>query len=321
MKVHLVLSLALVFGAACAKKKDSNNAPVNMSKALEVEAEKVKTEIASSESRSESMDQLINTSEGVGSKMVTARDYFLNMEFQRIHAVSAQDKEAMYLTATNEFISYISDIHSKIRPKRMSPLKKGKNAERTFYAIADAMDVVSKNNKISFYDLVRTAMINDTNGDELAPHEKVMMAGPNRDIMVDLIKARVDVKAAEGLKFLTNKENQSLLQKGSRILYDISMGLIGSLDLPETFSESNEITKDEAVRNMTEALKAKNFLREFGITKDLERRVRSTYSKIELNMPSEVNPESEEESLSPKELKNLENRRIEIRNLINNLLQ
>lgn len=334
MKMNLLTLLTLCFAISCAKKDTGSSAPAKMQEKIIPAREKSESYTATN-SREQSMQIIQNRGTSFGSKMSAAENYFLALGIQNLSTLTDEERaedvspgperEAVYLKAVREFILHTEDIARRIRMKQMSPMNEGKPSERAFYAIAAMMDSVLIPGQVSFYELIRQAMIHEANGKPLEEHEKLLMAEPTKKTMINLIKARLDMSAMLALKSLTTKDNISLLQRGSTLLFKISFGLVAGIELPETFATSSDTTKDQVVKYLDEAREAKDFLREFQIGKDLERNVRSAFMKLKLEIPERASEDEEEDQeLSDANALNklkLIERKKEIRERIDYLLQ
>jgi hypothetical protein len=254
-----------------------------------------------------------------GDKISASSSLFKSFEFQ---LWTAEGKDADYyrdlllLDATEELMLHLSELYQLINTKKMSPTKEGKkhSAEQSFYALAATMDVAK--NKTSFYSVAKKALKKDANNQTLTAHEKLLVAGQNREIIIELIKARVDMLSGLALKNLTDKRDTTLRQDLKIGLFKLTGGALGSMDLPETFTKSNEATKDLTIEQLQGAQEARDFLVEIGTEKKLERTLLSAFSKIDLGgAESEENP-TQDDSKEADLLK-----KSQIRNLIDELLK
>jgi hypothetical protein len=196
------------------------------------------------------------------------------------------------------------DLYEKIHLDKMSPTKNNK-MDMSFYALSVAIhmnhsfhDLVAKSEgkeALSMYDLVKNALIKDKNGKRLREHEEILLNGINKEILIELIKARVDMLSALALKNLTDKRDMTLGQKAKALLFKVSGGRWGDIDLPEVYDKSNEATKIYTEKYLDGAVKAKQFLVDIGVEKQLEKTVKSALKGIDLN-------ESEDSGSTSKDL-------------------
>ena len=109
--------------------------------------------------------------------------------------------------------------------------------------------------------------------------------------MSELMRARVDITGALALKNLTDKDEMALGQKAKGLIFKITGGKLGSIDLPETYDKSNETTKEFTETYLDAAVKAKMFLREIGVEKSLEKTLKSAYKNIDFNEKKQTEAE------------------------------
>lgn len=278
------------------------------------------------ETRSAKMAELLNPKVDMDGKFLAATVYFMSFEYQlwtgNNNFDSLDTRHTLLLQVANEFTKKVSGIYKKIKTKKMSPTKEGRsqNDEMAFYALAATMHATNtfqeeksvKNGTfpvISFYDMVKTSLLKEVNGYNYEDYESVLVTGTNKEMMIELIKARVDVFAALALKNLTDKRNMTLGQKAKSLLFKLTGGRLGSIDLPEVYDQSNDPTKDSVITYLEGALKAKNFLREIGVNKTLEKTTRSALINIDLG-----------EEVSDGDVA-MDEKREEIQSLINKILE
>jgi hypothetical protein len=340
MKKPVVLLAVLTLSVSCSKvEKVEKNMDKMMQKTQQMSSttEEMKEthtimyqQIRSKEAedtRNKKFEILNSKDEDFGSKISAADVYFKSFEFQLWTAQKGFDdqhtRDVLLLDAANEFTMRICDIYNKLNLKKMSPTNDGKkhSAEMSFYALAATMhlnhhyqeeliDDKAGLKAISFYDIVKSALLKDSNGMAMTEYEEVLVSGLNKEIMTELVKARVDILSALALKNLTDKRNMTLGQKLKAGLYKLTNGKLGSIELPEMFSKSNDATNKQTIKYLDGATKTKIFLADIGTEKKLEKTLKSAYSKIKLG---EEQPQSEDE-------KELNVNRTEIRTLIDGLL-
>lgn len=289
------------------------------------------------DTRNKKFEILTSKDEGFGAKIAAAAVYFKSFEYQLWTAQKGFDdahaRDVMLLDAANEFTKRMCDLYEKINTRKMSPTKDGRahRDEQAFYALAVTMhmnhhyqeelvDSKISVQGISFYDVIKKAIDKDGYGQSLTDYEEVLVSGINKEIMIELIKARVDMLSALALKNLTDKRDMTLGQKVKGLLFKLSGGKLGSIDLPETYVKANEPTKKQTINYLEAAVKAKNFLDKQNIPKELEKTLKSAYSKIELGNPARQ--ESDNEVMEVGETKaESDQKKVEIRSLIDVLLQ
>lgn len=338
LSASFVLIAALSLSVACSKKAaDSNQKQINeLSERTTIIYEQVRSKEAE-ETRNKKFEILNSKDEKLGTKIAAAAIYFKSLDFQLSNSKS---REKLFLDAADEFTKRITDIYEQINLKRMSPTNENKkhSEEQSFYALSITMhlnnhyqkelvDAKASLTAISFYDLVVQALKKDYNLDTLTEYEEVLVTHMNREIMVELIKARVDMFSALALKNLTDKRDMTLSQKLKKELFKRSGGKWGAIELPEVFSKSNGPTKKQTIKYLEAATSAREDLNALGIKKELEETVKSAFSKIKLGDKDQSEDDATEEGESSLTQEEAETKadsdglKIEIKNLINGLLK
>ncbi len=288
------------------------------------------------DTRNKKFEIIRSEEEGFGSKLAAAAVYFKSFEFQLWTAAKDFDdnhmREVLLLDAANEFTRRMSDLYGKINVKKMNPTNDGKkySSEMAFYAIAATMhfnhhfqdeliDSKASLKAISFYDVMKSALIKDYNLEPLTEYEEILVSNMNREIMIELIKARVDMFSALALKNLTDKRDMTFKQKLKAALFKISDGKWGSIELPEVFSKSNAPTKKQTIKYLEAATKARNILANIGVEKELEKTLKSAYSKITLGDAEATQEDLEQQEEEKKE--DSDTNKVEIQRLIVDLLK
>ena len=349
MNKSLALLAILSFSVACSKveKAEKNMQSMKtqteqmsqtteqMEETTNVMYQQVRSKEAE-DTRNKKFSILKDKKAGFGEKIAAASVYFKSFEFQLWSATGTDDletRDVLLLDAVNEFTKKVSDIYEKINVKRMSPTRDGRfqSDEHAFYALAVTMhmnhhfqdQLIDEKNDlkaISFYDIIKSALDKDDSGEALTEYEEILVSGANKEIMTELIKARVDMLAALALKNLTDKRDMTLGQTLKAALFKISGGKLGSIDLPETFTKSNGSTRKQTIKYLENATKARDFLLYVGVKKELEKTLKSAFSKINLGdkeprngqdqseVPTVVNDEDDSDKM-------------EIKNLINGLIK
>jgi hypothetical protein len=343
MKKSVVLLSILSLSISCSKIKEVEN---NMNNLKETTTEmknnsEVRNQQATSaeaqDTRNEQFKILNSKDEDFGAKMAAADVYFKSLEFQFLSVKESdqgQAREVLLLKAANEFTTKITDIFNKINVKKMSPINEGKrqSEEKAFYALASTMHVNSQIQEdfiekkagiksISFYDAIKSALKKDDMNDSMKEYEEVLVSGMNKEIMIELIKARIDILSALALKNLTDKRDMTLGQKLKAGLFKITGGKYGAIDLPELYTKSNGPTKKQTIKYLDAATKAKRFLSSINVEKELEKTLKAAFSKIKLG-DSEEDPSEEGAFIEEQESQGeADSRKMEIKNLINGLLE
>lgn len=338
MNKSSVLIATLLFVVSCSKIKELDkrtekmeNSTEQMSKTTDEMRDTTGTMYQqlrskdAEETRDRQFRALLENKDGMGGRIKDAGIYFKAFEFQLWTGKgndTQRHREALLLDAANEFVRSITDIYDGLNLKSMSPTKKEVNA-MSFYALAASMhslstfqeELVAANPKIkpiSFYDIIKSALLKDNNNQPLKAYEEVLVSGMNKEIMIELVKARVDIIGALALRDLTDQREMTFGQKTKAAIFKMSFGTLGSIDLPQVYEKSNNSTKSEIEKRLDAANNAKSFLKEIGVIKSLEKTLKSAYTSIDLNSSSNNKGQKEEK---------IDEKRENIKSLINTLLE
>lgn len=290
------------------------------------------------DTRNKKFEIITSKKEGFGTKLAAAAVYFKSFEFQLWTGAKDFDnqhmREVLLLDAANEFTRRISDVYGKINLNTMSPTNDGKkhNSEMAFYAISatlhfnhhfqdELIDNKSSLKAISFYDIMKNALRKDYNSESLTEYEEILVSNINREIMIELIKARVDMFSALALKNLTDKRDMTFSQKFKAGLFKLSGGKWGAIELPEVFIKSNESTKKQTVKYLEAAMRAKNILSDLGVEKELEKTIKSAFSHIKLGDTESEQSQGDVDSEEGELKGDIDSRKAEIKKLIGGLLK
>lgn len=343
-KSSIVLACLLVTGA-CSKVKELDKRTESMEKSTEkvsavTEEMKATTDVMYQQLRSgnslitrnQEFDKLMSDEEHVliRTRIAAACGYFKAFEYQLWSDNETFDderaREIMYVDAVNEFTRRTGDLYTLIDTKKMSPTNqssKHKN-EQAFYAIAISLhlnhhfqdEVVRQASKLqtnSIYDMMKKALTKEKNKRLMDEHEDILLNGTNREVMIELIKARVDIMTTLALGNLTDKRDMTLGQKAKAGLWKITGGWLGKVELPEKYNEMNNSTKMWTEKYLDAALEARDFLRTIGEKKPLEKTLRAAMKEIDFDEKKLTQEE--------REIKKIDGKKETIRNMINQLLE
>lgn len=246
------------------------------------------------DTRNKKMTILKDKEQNFGAKIAAAAVYFKSFEYQLSSGNSYDDykmQELLYLDAASEFTKQLNDIYDLVNLKKMSPTNDNKkhSMDQAFYALSVTMHmnhhyqelmVSNKDNRVSLLKMIKDALIKDTHGRNLTEYEETYVAGPNKKMVIELLKARVDMLAALSLKNMTDKKNMSVGQTLKGAIFKITGGKLGSIELPETLVGSNEATLKQTQTYLEEAVNTKNFLTEIGEEKVLEKTIKSAFEHL-----------------------------------------
>lgn len=312
MKTSSIVLACLLLTGACSKVKELDKRTQNTEKSTEriskvtddlKETTTIMAQQIAEEGREEKFQVLMNKEADMGARLNAAQGYIKSVEVQ----ISRSEDEDARENVAKEFTLRMIDLYSKINPHKMSPLKDNNKFEMSFYAIAASLNKDSK--QTSFYGLITESLRKEHQRDRLLAHEEILVNGINKEIMIELIKARVDITSAMALKNLTDDRELTLGQKTKAMIFKITGGRLGSIDLPETYNKSNEATRGMTEKYLTSSVKSRHFLNEIEVSKGLEKTMKSAFSKIDFNEGSS------KEKLGP------DQRKEQIRSLINDLLK
>lgn len=332
MKRSIILLAVFMFIVSCSKKESNSSSTLKevqkQNEALAQEIEELQ-ETDNQVSRSLKMADLASKKTNLSEKIAAASLYFKSFNFDN---KNTRDKKLV--AAANDFSIHIAGIYEDVNLKKMSPTEDGKSqsAEMAIYALAMTMhmnhhyennflDASAGSKGTSFYDVIRKAISKESSGERLEDHEDVLLSGRNKEIIIELIKARVDIMSTFALKNLTDERDMSFFQKFKLFLLKKLKVKLGSIKIPETFTKANEPTKKQTVGYLSAAMKAKSFLDKQRIEKHMEDTLKAAFSEIKLGeMPREdVHPDNVVEVGETKE--ESDQRKVEIRSLIDGLLR
>lgn len=343
-KSSIVLACLLVTGA-CSKVKELDKRTESMEKATEKVSTVTNEMKATTDSmylqlrsgnslttRNQEFDKLMSDQEHVliRTRIAAACGFFKAFEYQLWTDNQTFDDERarqiMYVDAVNEFTRRAGDLYEIIDTKKMSPTNqsaKYKN-ELAFYAIAISLhlnhhyqdEVVRQDSKLqthSVYDMMKKALLKEKNKRMMDEHEDILLNGTNRELLIELIKARVDIMTALALGNLTDKRDMTLGQKAKGALFKITGGWIGKIELPETYVGMNDSTKMWTEKYLDAALESRDFLKSIGEKKTLEKTLKSAMKEIDFDEKKLTKEEKAKQTA--------EGKKETIRNMINQLLE
>ncbi len=328
------LLVALVLVSACSKVKEINKRTQSMERATEqvsntTEDLRETTTVMYQQERSreaeatreEKFQILMDDEAELGGRLTAAGVYLQSFEFQLWAGNESFDDqralERFYLDAVNEFTRRSADLFEKINLRRMSTVRKDK-MELSFYALAASLHLnhafqeeqARKTGRplVSMYSLIKNALKKEKDRRPLLAHEEVLLTGINKEIMTEFLKARVDILSAFALKNLTDQNDLTLTQRAKALIFRITGGRLGEIDLPEVYQETNAATRTFITRNLDSAVETRQYLRTVSVEKKLERTLESAFKSIDLNESRTAPPA-------------IDQRRQEIRKLIDLLVE
>lgn len=322
-----MLSAVLLFAGACSKyDKKLNNFEKTTSNldqtttGMSQKADDIKSvanaifpQIRSGDTirvRNEEWDILTNEDKGLGEKMVAGGIFFQALEYQFWTANNSDTPhvlELMFRDAADEFQGRMYDLYRKVKVKSMSPIMEGKrySSDMAFFALAFTMDrshhfqeETSKKYPhlkfVTFQEIIKNALLKEKNKIPAQRHEAILLSGINKEIITELYKARVDILAALALRDLVDQRNMTIGNYSKAAVFMATGGRLGSIEVPDTYSESNSYTKQNVITYLTEAVKTQEFLESIGIKKKMEKKLKSAFGAIDFN--EEADPSLEEKN-------------------------
>lgn len=256
--------------------------------------------------RAEKFDAVLSKKKDIGDKITSAAVYFKSYEYQlatlKETSRLSHKMDSFRLDAVNEFTRRMSDLYKKIKPEKMSPTK-DRNLDNAFYAFAAALhmnhhfqeNMAEDHNfsTISFLDIVKEALRKERDGEYLKEYEDVLLTGINREMVIELLKARVDILAGIAFSYMTDKREMGIKAKGKGLLFKLSGGKLGSIKVPMTLDDANDSTRRMTIKTLDAAIKTKRFLSDIGVEKELEKYLRSGYSNLAFSEDNKDNGEIE----------------------------
>lgn len=306
MKFSLLSLALLVMISSCSKNEKSAGSSSGQKRIQQIvqERETKELEIIQEKSRDDKYSILMDSQMGMGSKITASQDIISSMNdvIDRKGVDNEHNKEIL----AEEFSLRMQDVYSQINFKKMDPLKVRGHHESSFYAMAASLDG-------SFYELMKNALKKDSKNKILKNSEGPIVTQDSKEMMIDLIKARVDILSVFALQNLTDKNKMSFWQKTKSFAFSLSGGIIGNIEYPETYQKANDATKNKIEDHLGKAVEAKVFLSVIGIDKKLTKKMRSAYKGIDFD-------EKKKTDANNKDALAVDQRKEVIRSHINGLL-
>lgn len=274
MKIMSFALTLLIVASGCAKKDNGGGSSSAEKRTQQItqEVKEKELEVIQEKSRDAEYGILMDARMGLTTKVEASQDLMstMNEMIDRKDGNISENKEIL----TDEFSLRMGDIYSQINFRKLNPLKVKGHYESSFYAMAASLDG-------SFYEIMKSALRKDAAGRDTNTSESNLVIQDTKQMTLDLIQARVDILSVFALQNLTDKKKMSFWQKTKSFAFNISGGLLGSIEYPETYAEASKATKNEIEDHLSKAVEAKNFLRSLGIEKKLNKKMRSAYKEID----------------------------------------
>lgn len=288
MKWSVLCVLTLLAATACTKKVEKSGTTEATIEQIMKEKTVVEKEleIIKEKSRDDKYEILMNSSMGLGSKITASKDIMEIMNGMLTN--KGLDATETSEELAEEFTLRLKDIHSRLNFKSLNALKANDHFETSFYAVAAELDG-------SFYELLKRSLKKEKAGKQLLAHEELFVSQDNREMIINLIEARVDILSAFALQNLTDKKKMNWWQRTKSFAFTISFGLIGAIDYPETYATANEATKNNIEDHLQKAVEAKKFLGDISVTKKLPKKMNAAFKEIDFGDKKKKSDESQEE--------------------------
>lgn len=245
----------------------------------------------SHDTRNKMMQIVLSDNQSLGDKIAAASAFYQSFEYQLWTNNGTYDtkevREKLFYDAVNEYFMKLASIWDHIYgqsnlaillnldPNEMSPIEtdaKEYNYEMAFYALSLVMHMNNHHQKhlvktiggfeeVSFYDLLKNALIKEHEGRELKDYEHIVNAGQNRDIAIGLLQARMNMMLALAVKNSTGELKElTLAQKLKAFSFKLSNGAFGTFQMKSTFNSGNESTKRDVLEKLDGFAKTKSLL-------------------------------------------------------------
>lgn len=287
MKWSLLCLAMLVSIASCSKKNDKKSVLDSRTEQITKEMTVIQKqlEIVQEKSRDDKYDILMNPNMGLNSKVTAAKDI---MEIMNSMLAKDPKNEEVAEDLMEEFTLRLRDIHSQIKFKNMNAMNDNGHFGNSFYAVAAELNG-------PVYELIKQALKKETVGRSLNFAESIVVLQGNKEMMINLIQARMDILSVFALQNLTDKKKMGFWSTTKSFLFTISFGLIGSIDYPETYAAANEATKNKIEDHLSKAVESKKYLGEMNINHKLSKKLNSAFKEITFGEKKKKKDETPEE--------------------------
>lgn len=288
MKWSFLCLAVLVSVSSCSKKEDKKSTLDSRTEQITKEMTVIQKqlEIVQEKSRDDKYEILMNPNMGLDSKITATKDIMEIMNTLMVRDPMKSEEIAEDLM--EEFTHRLRDIHSQIKFKNMNALNDNGHFGNSFYAVAAELEG-------PVYDLIKLALKKEKAGRTLNFAESIIVLQDNKEMMINLIQARMDILSVFALQNLTDKNKMGFCGKTKSLLFTISFGLIGSIDYPETYATANEATKNKIEDHLEKAVESKKYLAELNINHKLSKKLNSALKEIKFGEKKKKKDETEEE--------------------------
>ena len=301
---------------------------------------------SASETRDRNFEALLGDdgAQGFAYKLTLAGKYFKAMEHMLYTDIKCleneSDRQELYKQAADEFTRHTTDLYKKIRGRvrrqngkvryknGILALTKTTNGEKSgmvnnlmnYYALAAALHSEHRYQKIleqqgkslaissNYKEMIEQALEKEYRNIPRLKYERVLIAGKKRELMVNLLKARVNAITMLALDTMTDADDMSVKQT-LRAAADRALNMIGidriDLQLDTIMANTNEDAYWEAEQRLEEAAKNKQFLESINERVELDEEVKEIFQGISLQL-DRIMQEKSDLGLSAQKVSDLE---------------
>lgn len=254
------------------------------------------------DTRNKEMANLTDKYTDMGAKLTAGKKYFYSFEYQLWTGRGVDNEEyrnELIEEAMEEFYRMLNDLYSDYEAVSPVDIDSANIRTKAFYALATTMHFnnlhqvhnVKKYNKnnavqveeLSIYEILKSALAKYNNTEttlELTPAEVVAVRGFNIKITEALLNARMNFITALGVKDVVTKDHMSYGDMGRGLLYQMSRGRFGSLNLDSKFEVQNVYTQADVRKKLDGALKTKKIIVESNFIARLDGKISSIIKNL-----------------------------------------
>lgn len=318
-KIISILFLTALF-SSCSKVQELDertrsmkNSTEQMEKTTEQMAKntsmmyKQKRQVDAMFARDELFQKILDEDIAIEGKLSYASKFYKAFEYQLWNNQdfdSLAYREELLSEALQEFFRQTLEVYHYLkekknilgvsRLKRMSPLKIGKsrNDEAAFYALATTMHMNNHHQEfvreqghqieiLSLYDVITTALKKENRGENMPRYMELVITGENKELSIELLKARFNFLVALAVSDMTTKKNMKVDKKLKAILFKISAGKLGKIELQNLFESANTVTQQQINSYLLAALQTRDILNELAVESKLDKTLQSVINNID----------------------------------------
>lgn len=260
------------------------------------------------DTRNKKMQIILDKQSGMGARIAASAIYFQSFEFQFWNNNKSFDTEEtrqrLFVDAANEFFRRAADIYNRIDTSKLTPTvddPEKKSNEMAFLALSAAMHMLNHHQEqiheetgktfelVSFYDMMKSALRKDKNGEALTEAEAIFVTGTNKEISLELVKARTNMLLGLAVSYMIDLreiDDASLADKGAALLGKLSHGKYGKIKLTSLFESANEVTQKEINKRLDGSISARQLLSEVGVSVKVDATMKNILNNLVFNEKS-----------------------------------